>query len=85
MQKTPVSKLQEYCQQNDLKAPEYKESPTQKGGGGFRYTVTVRGKPYTGAVKPRKQEAKQSAAEVANKQVTSSMFFANFLCTLLMH
>ena len=69
---TPISKLQEYCQENGLYHPEYNELPTRKGGGGFHCSVTVDGKTYAGVVKPKKQEAKQSAAEVAFKQVASS-------------
>ena len=65
--KTAVTKLQEYCQHNDLKLPEYKESPAQDGSG-YSYTIVFMGKPYKGPVKASKQEAKQSAAEVAYQQ-----------------
>lgn len=67
--KTPVAKLQEYCQQNDLKLPEYKEL---QATGGFRCTVTVRGKQYSGEVKSKKQDAKHSVAEVALQRLNSS-------------
>ena len=68
--KTPVAKLQEYSQQNNLKLPEYKE--VQPVSGGFRCTVTVRGKKYSGEIKGKKQDAKHSAAGVALQHLSSS-------------
>ena len=44
--------------------PEYKELPP-KGGSGFHYTVIVGQKAYVGSTRPRKQDAKQSAANTA--------------------
>jgi len=70
-QSSAINKLQEYCQHNGLKIPEYKEIPAQDGSG-FSYTVTVRDKVYKGPVKANKKEAKQSAAEVAYQQVDNS-------------
>ena len=72
--KTPIAKLQEYSQQNNLKIPEYKEVQVS---GGFRCTVTVRGKKYTGDIKGKKQDAKHSAAGVALQQLSSSSKFNN--------
>ena len=66
--KTAVSKLQEYCQHNDFKIPEYEETLAQDGSG-YSYTVLFMGKSYKGPVKASKQEAKQGAAEVAYQQV----------------
>ena len=66
--KTAVAKLHEYCQQNDVK-PEYKDHQVI---GGFRCTVTVRGKQYNGETKSKKQDAKHSAAEVALQKLSSS-------------
>ena len=57
---TPISKLQEYCQQNKLTPPHYNEFQVSEG---FRFAVTVRGKQYSGETKRKKQEAKHSAAE----------------------
>lgn len=67
--KTAVTKLQEYCQQNDIKLPDYKELQVT---GGFRCTVTVRGKQYSGEIKSKKQNAKHCAAEVALQRLKSS-------------
>ena len=67
----PISQLQEYCQQNKLKEPDYRELPSQTGSE-FQFTVIVNDKSYTGSVKSKKQEAKHSAAEVAFQQVSSS-------------
>ena len=73
--KTPISKLQEYCQQNKLTPPHYNEFQVSEG---FRFAVTVRGKQYSGETKRKKQEAKHSAAEAALQQLyklyTSSKF-----------
>ena len=66
--KTAITKLQEYCQQNDVKLPEYKDNQVT---GGFRCTVTVRGKQYSGETKSKKQDAKHSAAEVALQKLNS--------------
>ena len=66
--KTAITKLQEYCQQNDIKLPEYKDSQVT---GGFRCAVTVRGKQYSGETKSKKQDAKHSAAEVALQKLNS--------------
>ena len=67
--KTPVSKLHEYCQQNNLKPPDYKELQVT---GGFCFMVTVKGKQYDGKIKSKKQDAKHSAADVALQQLYSS-------------
>jgi len=69
-QRTAISQLQEYCQKNKLKDPDYRELPPQ-GSGGFRFSVTVDGKSYSGELKARKQDARQSAAEVAMRRVGS--------------
>ena len=68
--KSPVSILQEYCQQNKLKDSdcEFTEVPVHSGGG-FSYVVTVKGNSYNGTVRTKKQEAKHSAAEVAVQQL----------------
>ena len=49
----PISQLQEYCQQNKLKEPDYRELPTQTGSE-FQFTVIVSGKSYIGSVKSKK-------------------------------
>ena len=67
--KTAITKLQEYCQQNDISLPEYKDSQVTSG---FRCTITVRGRQYSGETKSKKQDAKHSAAEVALKKLNSS-------------
>jgi len=67
-QKTAISQLQECCQQNKLKDPDYREL---QSSGGFRFTVTVNGKSYNGELKARKQDARQSAAEAAMRRVGS--------------
>ena len=68
--KSPVSILQEYCQQNKLKDSdcEFTEVPVHSSGG-FSYVVTVKGNSYNGTVRTKKQEAKHSAAEVAVQQL----------------
>ena len=78
--KTPIAKLQEYCQQNYLTLPAYKELQV---AGGFRWTVTIRDKQYYGEIKSNKQDAKHSAAEVALQRLDSSSEFVSFL--LYMH
>ena len=67
--KMPVSKLQEYCQQNNLKPPIYKEHQVT---GGFCFVVTVKDKQYDGEIKIKKQDAKHSAADVALQELYSS-------------
>ena len=67
--KTAITKLQEYCQQNDVNLPDYKDSQVT---GGFRCIVTVRGKQYSGETKSKKQDARHSAAEVALQKLNSS-------------
>ena len=67
--KTPVTKLQEYCQQNNTALPVYKALQVPVG---FRYTVTVRDREYTGEIKGNKQDARHSAAEVAFQQLDNS-------------
>lgn len=67
--KTPIAKLQEYCQQNNTALPVYKALQIPIG---FRYTVTVRDREYTGEVQGSKQDAKHSAAEVAYQQLDNS-------------
>ena len=66
--KTPITKLQEYCQQNNI-VPLYKELQVTAG---FRYTVTVRDGQYSGEIKNSKQDAKHSAAEVALQRIDIS-------------
>ena len=78
--KTPIAKLQEYCQQNCLTLPAYKEVQV---AGGFRWTVTIRDKQYSGEIKSSKQDAKHSAAEVALQRLNNSSEFVCFL--LYMH
>lgn len=60
--------MQEYCQQNLIPLPEYKEFPAD---GGFYCTVTVGGKQYKGVIKGKIKDAKHSAAEVALQQLDS--------------
>ena len=72
--KTPITKLQEYCQQNNI-VPLYKELQVTAG---FRYTVTVRDRQYSGEIKNSKQDAKHSAAEVALQRIDNS---SKFKCT----
>ena len=67
--RTPIAKLQEYCQQNSLDLPVYKEA---QAAGGFRCTVKVRSKQFTGEIRGAKQDAKHSAAEVALQQLDRS-------------
>ena len=67
--KTPVAKLQEFCQQNNTALPVYKALQVPVG---FRYTVTVRDREYTGEIKGSKQDARHSAAEVAYQQLDNS-------------
>ena len=67
--KTPVTKLQEYCQQNNAPLPVYKALQVPAG---FQYTVTVGDREYTGEIKGGKQDAKHSAAEFAFKNLNSS-------------
>ena len=67
--KTPITKLQEYCQQNNTALPVYKELQVPIG---FRFTVTVRDREYTGETKGNKQDAKHSVAEVAFQQLDNS-------------
>ena len=74
--KTPISKLQEYCQQNKLTPPHYNEFQVSEG---FRFAVTVRGKRYSGETKRKKQEAKHSEAEAALQQLYTS---SKFNCSL---
>ena len=71
---TPITKLQEYCQQNNI-VPLYKELQVTAG---FRYTVTVRDRQYSGEIKNSKQDAKHSAAEVALQRIDNS---SKFKCT----
>ena len=81
--KTPISKLQEYCQQNKLTPPSYNEFQVS---GGFYFVVTVRSKQYSGETRSTKQEAKHSAAEAALQQLyTSSKFtcLLSYICTHL--
>lgn len=64
VQKTPITILQEYCQQSKVQPPSY-DIQTVQNGSGFYCRVTVEGKMYLGSTKPNKKEAKQSAAEKA--------------------
>ena len=61
--------LQKYCQVHQLSDPDYTVLPTQKGGG-FYCTVTVGGRPYTGAIRVDEKEAKESAANFAVQMLT---------------
>ena len=74
--KTPIAKLQEYCQQNNLTLPVYKELQVV---GGFRWIVTIRDKQYGGGIKSSKQDAKHSVAEVALRQLDG---LSEFICLL---
>ena len=67
--KTPIAKLQEYCQQNSLDLPVYKDV---QATGGFRCTVKVKSKQFTGETRSAKQDAKHSAAEVALQHLDRS-------------
>ena len=67
--KKPVAQLQEYCQQNNGVLPVYKPLQVPVG---FRYTVTVRDREYTGEIKSNKQDAKHSAAEIAFQKLDNS-------------
>ena len=79
--KTPISRLQEYCQQNKLTPPNYNEFQVS---GGFHFVVTVGGKQYSGETRSKKQEAKHSAAETALQQLHISSkficFFNYYMC-----
>ena len=66
--KTLITKLQEYCQQNNI-VPLYKELQVTAG---FCYTVTVRDRQYSGEIKNSKQDARHSAAEVALQRIDNS-------------
>jgi len=79
-QKTAISQLQEFCQQNKLNDPGYRELSPQSGNG-FRFTVSVNGRAFTGEVKTKKQDAKQSAAEAAMRTVGS--FTSNYMCRIV--
>jgi len=83
-QKTAITQLLEYCRQYKLKDPVFTELPPQ-GDGGFRFTVTVNGKSYKGELKARKQDARQSTAEVAMRRVgpITSKSHSYTLCLLL--
>ena len=67
--KTPIAELQEYCQQNGLKPPQYKDLQVTEG---FCCIVTIKDKQWTGGIKTKKQDAKHSAAEVAFQQLCHS-------------
>ena len=69
--KRPITKLQEYCQRNNLEPPDYKKRQVT---GGFCFVVTVKDKQYDGEIKSKKQDAKHSAADVALQELYSSRY-----------
>jgi len=60
--KSPIVKLQKYCQSSQLGDPVFTVLPTPRGDG-FYCTVTVAGESYTGAIRLDEGKAKDSAAE----------------------
>ena len=64
IQKTPITILQEYCQQRKTQPPSYDIHQVEDGSG-FYCRVIVESKMYLGSTRTSKKEAKQSAAEKA--------------------
>ena len=66
--KTAVTTLKEYCEKNGLPQPQYSEIPLHKEQQ-FQFQVSLRSVEVTGKVCSSKQQAKQSAAQLANQNL----------------
>ena len=66
--KTAVTTLKEYCEKKGLPQPQYSEIPLHKEQQ-FQFQVSLRSVEVTGKVCSSKQQAKQSAAQLANQNL----------------
>ena len=66
--KTAVTTLKEYCEKKGLPQPQYSEIPLRKEQQ-FQFKVSLRSVEVTGKVCSSKQQAKQSAAQLAIRKL----------------
>ena len=60
--KNPLSRLNEHCQKNCYRPPNYDEE--RVGEQEFKYRVTYRGEAHEGPIRRGKNEAKRAAAQI---------------------